>query len=229
MSFFYAVFARVKFSYLGFLILDHLAAYGAGLTGGQVAVVAVGQVDANFLGSLHLEAVHSFPSLGNVDLVVVLVAHFVSLLLFRHTVVCLLSWKVRRFSRKHFSFRNHSFAFSRENIIVSLRKMTQKMESRRTHACFLQMLFGMLLFCERHNSARSSAYCYVCRWCRRTLCGRGYCRRCRRCRPRSCRLPGCSPGAAGSACRRHRWLMSQGDEVFPCVSAIHNVTLLEFV
>ena len=47
MSIFYAVFACVKFSYLGFLILDHLAADGAGLTGGQVTVVAVGQVDAD--------------------------------------------------------------------------------------------------------------------------------------------------------------------------------------
>ena len=48
MTFFYAVFARVKFSYLGFLILDHLAADGACLAGGQVAVIAVGQVDADF-------------------------------------------------------------------------------------------------------------------------------------------------------------------------------------
>ena len=29
-------------------LLDHLAAHGAGLTGGQVTVIAVGQVDTNF-------------------------------------------------------------------------------------------------------------------------------------------------------------------------------------
>ena len=28
-------------------LLDHLAAHGAGFTGGQVTIVAVGQVDAN--------------------------------------------------------------------------------------------------------------------------------------------------------------------------------------
>jgi hypothetical protein len=44
-----------------------------------VTVVTIGQVDANFLGSLHLELLHSLLSLGNIDLVV-LVAHFVSLL-----------------------------------------------------------------------------------------------------------------------------------------------------
>ena len=31
-------------------LLDHLTADGACLTGGQVAVVAIGQVNANFLG-----------------------------------------------------------------------------------------------------------------------------------------------------------------------------------
>ena len=56
-------------------LLDHLAADGAGLTGGQVAVVAVLQINAHFLCGLHLETVHSLASLGNVDLVVVLRAH----------------------------------------------------------------------------------------------------------------------------------------------------------
>ena len=59
-------------------LLDHLAADGACLTGGQVTVVAVGQVDANFLGCLHLELIHCFTGLGNIDLVVVL--HNISLL-----------------------------------------------------------------------------------------------------------------------------------------------------
>ena len=61
-------------------LLDHLAANGAGFAGGQVAVVAVGQVDANFLGSLHLELVHGFLGLGNIDPVVIGIAHLNSLL-----------------------------------------------------------------------------------------------------------------------------------------------------
>ena len=56
----------------GTILFDHLAADGAGFAGSQVAVVAVGQVNANFLSSLHLELVHSFTSLGDIDLVVVL-------------------------------------------------------------------------------------------------------------------------------------------------------------
>ena len=53
-------------------LLDHLATHGACLTGGQVTVVTVLQVHANFLSSLHLEAIHSFACLGNIDLIVVL-------------------------------------------------------------------------------------------------------------------------------------------------------------
>ena len=56
-------------------LFDHLAADGAGLTGGQVTVITVLQVDANFLGSLHLELVHGLTSLGDVDLIVVLGTH----------------------------------------------------------------------------------------------------------------------------------------------------------
>ena len=33
-------------------VIDHLAADGTGLAGGQVAVVTIGQVNAHFLGSL---------------------------------------------------------------------------------------------------------------------------------------------------------------------------------
>ena len=65
-------------------LLDHLAADGAGLAGGQVTVVTVGQVHANFARSLHLEAVHSFTSLGNIDLVVVLHTDFSPFFLPRH-------------------------------------------------------------------------------------------------------------------------------------------------
>ena len=60
------------FSSSGTHVLDHLAADGAGLAGGQVTVVAVGQIDADLGSGLHLETVHSLASLGNIDLVVVL-------------------------------------------------------------------------------------------------------------------------------------------------------------
>ena len=56
----------------GTAFFDHLAADGAGFTGGQVTVVTIGQVDAHFLSSLHLEVVHSLTSLGDVDLIVAL-------------------------------------------------------------------------------------------------------------------------------------------------------------
>ena len=65
-------FSGKNFASLGCPVLDHLAADGASLTGGQVAVVAVGQVDANLLSCLHLELVHCLTSLGNIDLIVVL-------------------------------------------------------------------------------------------------------------------------------------------------------------
>ena len=61
-------------------LLDHLAADGACLTGSQVTVVAVGQIDADFLGSLHFELLHSLLSLGNIDPVVIRIAHLDSLL-----------------------------------------------------------------------------------------------------------------------------------------------------
>ena len=56
-------------------LLDHLAADGAGLARGQVAVVAVSQVNTDFLGGLHLETIHSLPGLGDIQLIVVIVAH----------------------------------------------------------------------------------------------------------------------------------------------------------
>ena len=61
-------------------MIDHLAAHGAGFTGSQVTVIAIGQVNADFLSCLHLEAVHGLTGLGNVQLIVVRVAHFDSLL-----------------------------------------------------------------------------------------------------------------------------------------------------
>ena len=46
-------------------LLDHLATDGTGLLGGQVAVVALLQVDAHLVGGLHLETVQTLASLGH--------------------------------------------------------------------------------------------------------------------------------------------------------------------
>ena len=48
-------------------LLYHLVAGAAGLAGGQVAIVAVLQIDANLSGRLHLELVHSGVCLRDVD------------------------------------------------------------------------------------------------------------------------------------------------------------------
>ena len=77
-------FSGKNFASLGYPVLDHLAADGAGLAGGQVTVVAVGQADANLGSGLHLELVHGFLSLRNVQLIIV-VAHNQSLLCFLRT------------------------------------------------------------------------------------------------------------------------------------------------
>jgi hypothetical protein len=61
-----------------------------------VTVVAIGQVDAHFLGCLHLETVHGLTGLGDIQLIVVIVAHRKSLLL--------LSSEENTFRRKRFSF-----------------------------------------------------------------------------------------------------------------------------
>ena len=65
----------------GALVFDHLAADGAGLTRGQVTVVAVGQVNTDLGCSLHLELLHSLLCAGNIDTVVAL--HNQSLLFLR--------------------------------------------------------------------------------------------------------------------------------------------------
>ena len=46
----------------GTAFFDHLAANGASLAGGQVTVVTVSQINADFLCSLHLELLHSLLS-----------------------------------------------------------------------------------------------------------------------------------------------------------------------
>ena len=84
----------------GQYLLYHTPSKVAGFAGGHVTVVAALQIDADFLSDKHLEAVHSLKGLGNVQLVVIRVAHFCSLLL--------LSSDENTFRRKHFLFRNHS-------------------------------------------------------------------------------------------------------------------------
>ena len=45
-------------------LLDHLTAHGTGLAAGEVAVVALLQVDAHLRGGLHLELVQASRALG---------------------------------------------------------------------------------------------------------------------------------------------------------------------
>ena len=73
------VFTGIVRSSYGTHLLDHLAADGAGFAGGQVAVVALLQVHADFRSGLHFELVHCLPGIGDVQLVVV-AAHSDSLL-----------------------------------------------------------------------------------------------------------------------------------------------------
>ena len=77
-----SIISDIIYGSCGAYVLYRLVADGASLAGGQVAVVAVGQVDANLLSSLHLELVHGFLSLGNIDPVVIGIAHCNSLLCF---------------------------------------------------------------------------------------------------------------------------------------------------
>ena len=69
-----------KYVSYGTHLFHHLAANGACLTGGQVTVVAIGQIDADFGSGLHFELVHCLAGLGDIQLVVVLAAHSCSLL-----------------------------------------------------------------------------------------------------------------------------------------------------
>ena len=75
-------------------LLDHLATDGTGLLGGQVAVVALLQVDAHLVGGLHLEAVQTLASLGNHVLLV-------------HTVTPLCH--TRRFCRRKIDLRLQTY------------------------------------------------------------------------------------------------------------------------
>jgi hypothetical protein len=68
----------------------------AGFPGGQVTILAALQVDTHFLSDKYLEEVHSLTGLGDIQLIVVIVAHRKSLLL--------LSSEENTFRRKRFSF-----------------------------------------------------------------------------------------------------------------------------
>ena len=70
------------FSSSGTHVLAQLATDGAGLTGGQVAVVAVLEVHADLIGGLHLELVHGLTGLGDVDLAGRIIAAHIRSLLF---------------------------------------------------------------------------------------------------------------------------------------------------
>ena len=59
--------------------LNHLAADGACLTGGQVAVVTIGEVHTDFIGCLHLELFHTGLCFGDINLIVALHNHFLLL------------------------------------------------------------------------------------------------------------------------------------------------------
>ena len=63
--------------------IDHLTADGAGFAGGQVAIVALLEVDADLIGGLHLELLHTLLGLGDIDPVAgrIVAAHNRSLLL----------------------------------------------------------------------------------------------------------------------------------------------------
>ena len=87
----------------GTILLDHLAADGAGFAGGQVTVVTVLQIDADFLSSLHLELLHSSLCLGNIDLVIALHNNLSPFVVSSERDV---------FRRKHFSFRRSIFTVS---------------------------------------------------------------------------------------------------------------------
>ena len=86
-------------SMYGTHLLHHLTAYGAGLTAGKIAVIALLEVDADLAGGFHLELVHSSLGLGDVELVAVLAGHNDFLLLFE----CLVGFVA-------FGYRKHSFA-----------------------------------------------------------------------------------------------------------------------
>ena len=127
--FFNAVMAGKLKSSCGTHIFNHLAADGASLTGSQVAVVTVGQVNANFLCSLHLETVHSFTCLGNIDLIIVLHNNLSPFLRLAFASLVFPESQVAFPRENILSFRNSIFAECGRCMSVSFRKTKQKMET----------------------------------------------------------------------------------------------------
>ena len=60
-------------------LLDHLSADGTGLAGGQIAVVALLEIDAHLGGGLHLKAVKRVTRLGTTPLLELLAIYFTPL------------------------------------------------------------------------------------------------------------------------------------------------------
>ena len=69
-------------------LLDHLAADGTGLTAGEVAVVTVLQVDADFGSGFHLELLHSVARCGIDKMITGIVRHSLHLLFSHFGFVC---------------------------------------------------------------------------------------------------------------------------------------------
>ena len=117
----YAVRSMECHGSYGTIVLNHLAADGAGFAGSQVTVVAIGQVDAHFGSSLHLELVHGLTSLGDIDLVVAL---------HKNSLLCRFSGKrVAFLGKPTFSFRKHSLTHACAFMCGALRNLGENMVS----------------------------------------------------------------------------------------------------
>ena len=68
-------------------LFDHLTADGTGLAAGELAVVAVLQIDADFRSGFHLELVHGLAS-GGIDQMIAVTGRHSLHLLFSIRVVC---------------------------------------------------------------------------------------------------------------------------------------------
>ena len=90
----YAVRSMECHGSYGTIVLNHLAADGAGFAGSQVTVVAVGQVDADLGCSLHLELVHCLPCLGNVQPIVIVAHNCAFLFAFPESEIDFPAWRV---------------------------------------------------------------------------------------------------------------------------------------
>ena len=129
------VISDIIYGSCGAYVLDHLAADGTGLAVGQVTVVTIGQVNAHFLCSLHLELVHSLASLGDIQLVVVRVAHFRTLLFFL---------RKRHFPKKALFVSVGLFLPGMKTIHLFLRGKVRKIWKKNGFKISLRMLFAVV-------------------------------------------------------------------------------------